>query len=280
MSTSWSSLRVVRRDFPHPDGSVLSAEWQTTVNGHGRRTRRRPWRSTRVSLVVLRDLRPPEESGTEPFSERVRQAVRVTPAGACSMHACRGHDLKFEEGSSPPPAWCACAACIACSARTRSRLRTPCSNSPASRGVQWSRTGVKFRGPIHASPSGSLPRPFGPRGSVLVKIASRQHASSIRWLGFCAEYRRIFLARRLPRCRRHRSRLFVHRVLYLTKRDVREPERGRQTVVQEDKNHARCTSSSGPWRRWLNKSPNGVAAMPSRVLRSVMRSVTTRTSRE
>lgn len=150
----------------------------------------------------------------------------------------------------------------------RGRLCARCSKSPASRGVQWSRTGAKFRGPIHPSPSGSLPRPFGPRGSVLVKIASRQHISINCWSEFCTEYRRIILARRLLRCGPHRARLFVHRVPYPTKRGVRGPERGRQTVAQEDTNHPRGTSSSGPWRRWLNKSPNGVSAMPSRVLRS------------
>lgn len=170
--------------------------------------------------------------------------------------------------SSPLPAWCACAACIACSARMRGRLRTPCSNSPASRVHAGSRTEVEFRGPIHSSPSGSLPRPFGPRGSVLLKIGSRQHISLDCWSGFCSECRRTILAWRLSRCRRHRSQVFAHWVLYLTTRVVRGPERGPRTVAQEDTNHPRCTSSSGPSRRWLSKSPNGVAAMPARVLRS------------
>lgn len=72
-ATERSSLRVSAGDFLDLDGSVPPAERQRAANGHGRRTRRRPWRSTRVSLAVLRGLRPPEEPGTEPFSERVRQ---------------------------------------------------------------------------------------------------------------------------------------------------------------------------------------------------------------
>lgn len=79
VSTSWSSLRVSAGDFPDLDGRVPSVERQRAANGHGRRTRRRPWRSARVSLAVLRDLRPPEEPGTEPFSERVRQLCESPP---------------------------------------------------------------------------------------------------------------------------------------------------------------------------------------------------------
>lgn len=161
----------------------------------------------------------------------------------------------------------------------RGRLCARCSKGPASRVPAEGADSGGIQGSDSLFPSGSLPRPFGPRGSVLVKIALCQHISINCWSEFCTEYRRIILAWRLPRCGPHRSRLFVHRVLYLTKRDVRAPERGRQTVAQEDTNHPRGTSSSGPWRRWLSKSPNGVAAMPSRVLRSGMRSATNRTSR-
>ncbi len=72
-------------------------ERQRVANRHGRRTRRRPWRSALVSLVALRGLRPPEEPGAEPFSERVRQLCQSPPAGTCSMHPRRGHDPKLEE---------------------------------------------------------------------------------------------------------------------------------------------------------------------------------------
>lgn len=73
VSTSWSSLRVSAEVF-------LTRRRERSFSGaaEGResawsKARRRPWRSTHVSLAVLRGLRPPEEPGAEPFSERVRQ---------------------------------------------------------------------------------------------------------------------------------------------------------------------------------------------------------------
>lgn len=72
-ATERSSLRVSAGDFPDLGGRVPSVERQRAANGHRRRTRRRPWRSARVFLVVLRGFRPPEKPGAEPFSECVRQ---------------------------------------------------------------------------------------------------------------------------------------------------------------------------------------------------------------
>jgi hypothetical protein len=142
------------------------------------------------------------------------------------MHACRGHDLKFEEQFFT----IACVVCMRCMHSVFSTHTWQAAHPVLEQSRIEGRAVVADRGEIQRPdslfPSGSLPRPFGPRGSVLVKIASYQHISIDCWSGFCSECRRIFLARRLPRCRRHRSRLFVHRVLYLTKRDVREPERG------------------------------------------------------
>lgn len=116
------------------------------------------------------------------------------------MHACRGHDLKFEE----PFVATACVVCMRCMHSVFSthtwQAAHPVLEQSRIGCLQRVRAEVEFRSPIHSSPSGSLPRPFGPRGSVLLKIASHQHVSSICWLGFCAEYRRIILARRLPRC--------------------------------------------------------------------------------
>lgn len=194
------------------------------------------------------------------------------------MHPRRGHDLKFEDQFVST----ACVVRMRCMHSVFSTHAWQAAHPVLEQSRIEGRAVVadrgEIQGPIHASPSGSLPRPFGPRGSVLVKIASRQHISVNCWSGFCAEYRRIILARRLPRCRRHRSRLFAHRVLYLTKRVVRGPERGSRTVAQIDTNRPRCTSSSGPWRRWLNKSPRGVADAVAGTSIG-MRSATTRTSR-
>ena len=147
----------VRGDCSYPDGSVPSVERQRAVNGHGRRTRRRPWRSARVSLAVLRGFRPPEGPGTEPFSERVRplcespllELARGTRAVAMIRSS--------KNGSPPPPAWCACAARIACSARTCGRLRTPCSNSPASRVPAEVADRGGIQGPDSPFPSGVTP---------------------------------------------------------------------------------------------------------------------------
>ena len=147
----------VRGDCSYPDGSVPSAERQRVANGHGRRTRRRPWRSTRVSLAVLRGLHPPEGPGTEPFSERIRQLCESPLLELARGTRAVAMIRSSKNGSPPLPAWCACSARIACSARTCGRLRTPCSNSPASRVPAEVAIGGGIQGPDSRFPSGVTP---------------------------------------------------------------------------------------------------------------------------
>ena len=74
-------------------------------------------------------------------------------------------------GSSSLPAWCACSACIACSARMCGGLRTPCSNSPAlrvpaeGRGRRWN-SEVRFTLPLR----GHSPGPSGLGGVYCSKL--------------------------------------------------------------------------------------------------------------
>ncbi len=170
-ATERSSLRVSAGDFPDLDGRVPSVERQRAANGHRRRTRRRPWRSARVSLAVLRGFRPPEEPGTEPFSEYVRQLCESPLLELARGTRAVAMIRSSKNGSPPPPAWCACSARIACSARTRSRLRTPCSNSPR---IEWAgrgrgqrcNSGAQFTLPLR----GHSPGPSGLGGVYLSKL--------------------------------------------------------------------------------------------------------------
>ena len=99
-----------RKSSSHAAGSVPSVERQRVVNRHGRRTRRRQWRSTRVSLAVLRGPRPPEQSGTEPFSERVRRLCEPPLLELGQGTRAVGNDLKFEERFVTT----ACVVCMLC----------------------------------------------------------------------------------------------------------------------------------------------------------------------
>ena len=156
-ATERSSLRVSAGDFPDLDGRVPSVERQRAANGHRRRPRRRPWRSARVSLAVLRGFRPPEEPGTEPFSECVRQLCESPLLELARGTRAVAMIRSSKNGSPPPPAWCACSARIACSARTCGRLRTPCSNSPAFRVPAEVAIGGGIQGPDSRFPSGVTP---------------------------------------------------------------------------------------------------------------------------
>lgn len=207
-------------------------------------------------------------------------AVRVAPARACSRHPRRGHDQKFEE----PFVATACVVCMRCmhsvfSTHTQQAAH-PVLEQPRIEGAcrgrdrRWN-SGAQFTLPLR----GHSPGPSGLGGVYLSKLLRVNIFQSTAGQGSVRSIAGSSWARRLPRGDRHRSRAFAHRVPHLAKRGVRGPERGPRTVAQEGAITPRCTSSSGLWCRWLNKSPNGVAAMPSRVLRSVMRSVTTRTSR-
>jgi len=156
-ATERSALRVSAGTSHVPGGRVPSVERQRDANGHRRRTRRRPWRSARVPLAVLRGFRQPEEPGTEPFSERVRQLCESPLLELARGTRAVAMIRSSKNGSPPPPAWCACSARIACSARTCGRLRTPCSNSPAFRVPADVAIGGGIQGPDSRFPSGVTP---------------------------------------------------------------------------------------------------------------------------
>ena len=195
------------------------------------------------------------------------------------MHPCRGHDLTFEEQSFT----IACVMRMLCMHSVfgthTQQAAHPMLEQPRIEGVcrgrgQRRNSGGRFTLPLR----GHSPGPSGLGGVYWSKLLranifqSTAGQSSVRstagssWLAPAAVWSTPFSAIRAPVSVPHEARR----------------SRALQGSANSDaggQKHPRGTSSSGPCRRGSNKSPNGVSAMPSRVLRSGMRSATTGTGR-
>lgn len=207
-------------------------------------------------------------------------AVGVAPARACSMHPRRGHDLKFEEQFFTT----ACVVCMLCMHSVfsthvwqaahpvleQSRIEGTC----RCRDRRWN-SGARFTLPLR----GHSPGPSGLGGVYLSKLlranifqptAGRSSVGSIAgssWRGACRGVVHAVLGCSCTGFRTSRSEAFEG-----LKGVGKQWRKKTQTTREEHRHRGRGVGGRA-------SPPNGVAAMPSRVLRSGMRSATTRTVR-